>query len=104
MDVIIDEQVHQTIMEFYEASKFLHATLDDITVSNKLRRIYDKVEKLGQYATAYNIARLNLDWKQKGYREYIIEDFHFAYRIYQDENGESFVYIHDVCHSYLYKE
>lgn len=46
MDVVIDQQVHFKIMNFYEASKRLHITLD----------------------------------------------------------GEPFVYVHDACHSYLYKE
>lgn len=103
MDVIIDQQVHSVIMDFYEASKRLHITLDNETIIKKMKRIYDGIDNLGKYATSYNMARRNLEWVQKGYKECIIENFHFAYQIYQDENGEPFVYVHDACHSYLYK-
>ncbi len=104
MDVMISDQVHEVIMDFYEASKHLHITLDEETVAKKMLRIYDKVNDLGKYATCCNTARLKLKGKQNGYKECIIENFHFAFQIYQDENDESFVYVHDACHSYLYKE
>ena len=67
-------------------------------------RIYDKVNDLGKYATSCNTARLKLKWKQNGYKECVIENFHFAFQIYQDENDEFYVYVHDACHSYLYTE
>lgn len=104
MDVIIDQQVHSVIMDFYEASKRLHITLDEETVVKKMRRIYDGINNLGKYATTYNTARLRSEWIQQGYKECIIENFHFAFQIYQDENGAPFVYVHDACHSYLYTE
>lgn len=104
MDVIIDQAVHDAIIDFYEASKRLHITLDEETISKKMKRIYDEIENLGLYATAYNTVRLRKDWIQKGYKECVIEDFHFAYQVYQDENGNAFVYVHDACHSFLYRE
>ncbi|WP_293670357.1 hypothetical protein [uncultured Parabacteroides sp.] len=41
MEVIIDQAVHDAIMDFYEASKRLHITLDKETISKKMKRIYD---------------------------------------------------------------
>ena len=84
---MISDQVHEVIMDFYEASKHLHITLDEETVAKKMLRIYDKVNDLGKYATCCNTARLKLKWKQNGYKECIIENFHFAFQIYQDENA-----------------
>ena len=40
MDVMISNQVHEVIMDFYEASKHLHITLDEETVARKMVRIY----------------------------------------------------------------
>ncbi len=94
---MISDQVHEVIMDFYEASKHLHITLDEETVAKKMLRIYDKVNDLGKYATCCNTARLKLKWKQNGYKECIIENFHFAFQIYQDENDESFVYVIAIC-------
>jgi hypothetical protein len=34
----------------------------------------------------------------------IIEDFHFAFEIYRTEYNEPAVYVHDACHSLLYRE
>ena len=55
MDVMISDQVHEVIMDFYEASKHLHITLDEETVAKKMLRIYDKVNDLGN--TSVNFYR-----------------------------------------------
>lgn len=59
------------------------------------------MKALGDYPTIYPIARLNSQWRVKGYREYICEDFHFAYEIV-DVEGEFVVYVVDAVHGLLY--
>lgn len=102
--VYIDHQVHEKLEQFYEISMRLHITLDEATVICKLQRIYDALEKLGRYACSCPQARLLPEWIAAGYQEYIMEDFHFAFQIYRDENNEMYVFVHDVCHSLLYHE
>ena len=72
-----------------------------ITVTRKIQRLYEALEAL-DYAYIYPLARLKSDWIKKGYREYICEDFHFAYQIYILDDGERIVRIHDAVHSLLY--
>ena len=55
-------------------------------------------------ARIYPKARYNQEWINAEYREFICEDFHFAYQIYTLENGSEIVRIHDASHSLLYKE
>lgn len=105
MKVIIDQTVHLKLNEFYEIALQIHPALDKKTIAKKMDRLFSELDKLGRYATIYNKARLNSLWIQNGYRECVIEDVHFAFQIYKDdESGQPYVYIHDVCHSYLYKE
>lgn len=92
------------INRFYEISRQLHISLDEVTVQRKMQRIYDGLDKLGKYALTYRKARLLPEWIESGYRECIIEDFHFAFQIYRDDNDLLYVYVHDVCHSLLYHE
>ncbi len=104
MKVFIDKTVHASIEEFYDATLFLHCVLDEQTVINKINRLYDSMEALGNYARIYPLARLKQEWIEKGYREFICEDFHFAYQIYTLPDGEEIVRIHDACHSLIYYE
>ena len=103
MDVYIDKSVHSKITDYYEAAMKNHITLDETTINRKICRIYEALEALGNYAYIYSLARLNQDWIDKEYREYIFEDIHFAYQIYERYDGTKIVRIHDVCHSLLYK-
>lgn len=103
MDVFIDKLVHQQIIDFYEASMQIHITLDEVTVTRKMLRLYDSLESLGSYASIYPLARLKPDWQEKGYKEFVFEDFHFAFQIYQRIDGTQIVRVHDACHSFLYK-
>ena len=102
MKVYIDKAVHEEIMSFYRAALAHHITLDEITVLKKIDRLYDALESLGDYAEIYPYARLKPDWISKGYHEFICEDFHFAYQIYQLGGGEMIVRVHDAVHSLLY--
>lgn len=101
--VYFDRKVHEKIKQFYEVSMQLHLSLDEKTVQKKMNRIYDGVLKLGKNALTYREARLMSEWVEAGYRECIIEDFHFAFQVYKDENNTIYVYVHDACHSLLYR-
>ena len=85
MLVYIDKQVHECIESFYEYAKQKYITLDEITILNKIQRLYGGLDNLGNYASYYANARLKTDWISKGYKECIIEDFHFAYNIYKND-------------------
>ena len=102
MKVYIDQQVHWRIEDFYENALLNHIALDEVTVMKKVNRLYDSLESLGTYARIYPIARFKKEWIDKEYREYICEDFHFAYQIYTLEDGTEIVRIHDAVHSLLY--
>lgn len=105
MRVVIDNVVHASIVEFYEYAKRKYCTLDGRVVIRKMQRIYEGLEELGKYAFVCPNVRLRKEWLAQGYRECIIEDFHFAFEICLDEGtGEYYVYVHDVCHSSLYRE
>ena len=103
MKVYIDRHVHWRIEDFYENALLNHTTLDEITVMKKVHRLYDALENLGNYAHIYPLARLKKEWTTKEYKEFICEDFHFAYQIYTLEDGTEIVRIHDALHSLLYK-
>lgn len=104
MRVVIDKGVHASIDEFYDTALFLRRALDEETILNKMGRLYDAMEALGKYARIYPLARLKKEWIEKEYREFICEDFHFAYQIYTLPNGEEIVRIHEACHSFIYHE
>ena len=88
MKVVVDQTVHIKMNEFYEIALQLHPTLDGKTIAKKMNRIFSELDRLGHYATIYNKACLRSSWIQNGY----------------GETGEPYVYVHDACHSYLYKE
>lgn len=103
MIVRIDNSVHVQIAEFYAISLALHPTLDEAVVENKKSRLYAALRSLESYASIYPMARYKQAWIDAGYREFIAEDFHFAYKIYTiKETGEQVAYILDACHSLLY--
>ncbi|GEM_PF-828206 len=101
MQVIIENRVHWVIADFYEKSLLCHVTLDEETVRKKKKRLYDSLETLGNFPYIYPQSRYRIDWITKGYREYICEDFHFAYTIEVLFDGSEVVAIHDACHSFL---
>ena len=104
MEVFIDKKVHEKLISFYQAALSHHVALDEATVINKINRLYDALDSLVDTAEIYSIARLKQDWISKGYREFICEDFHFAYQIYELDDGERIVRIHDVVHSMSYHQ
>ena len=102
MKVIIEEQVHQSILEFYAISMHLHPSLDEETVMAKVERLTGAMCDLGKNPGIYAEARLKKSWIEARYRETIVEDFHIAYRIEVDEDGEEYVTVYDAVHSKLY--
>lgn len=102
MKVFIEQQVHWRIENFYMNALLRYVALDEVTVLKKIHRLYESLESLGIYARIYPMARLNEEWIKKEYREYICEDFHFAYQIYTLDDGTEIVRIHDAVHSLLY--
>ena len=103
MIVRIDNNVHAQIDDFYFASIMMHHTLSEEIVQAKKERLYNALRSLKDYAHIYPKARYKRAWRDAGYREFIAEDFHFAYEIFIiEETGEEVAYIVDACHSYLY--
>lgn len=102
MKVYIEKTVHNQIEQFYEEALLKHEALDKRTVIKKIQRLYDSLEALGDYAYIYPLARLKADWIEMGYREYVCEDFHFAYQIYTLDDGERIIRVHAAVHSLLY--
>ncbi len=102
MKVIIDKKVQTSIQDFYDAAMERHITLSYTSVIDKMNRLYDSLEDLGKIPSLYAKSRLKEDWVKAGWREYICEDFHFAYEICTDDDGEDYVWVHDAVHSLLY--
>lgn len=104
MRIVVEERVHQAIDSFYEASILRHwHTLSFETVDRKKDRLYDGLESLADYATIFPKARMKREWIEKGWHEYICEDFHFAYEITIDVRGNKLIVVHDAVHSMNYR-
>lgn len=105
MIIRIDNSVHAEIENFYTVSMQLHPTLDEAVVQAKKERLYAAIRSLKDYAYIHPMARYKRSWIDAGYREFIAEDFHFAYRIFIiEETGEPVAYVIDACHSLLYHD
>lgn len=104
MKVIIEEQVRLSILEFYAVSMQLHPTLDEPTVMAKVERLIGAMRELDKFYFIYPVARLKQSWIEAGYKEMIVEDFHIAFRIETDEEGDRYIVVHDAAHSLLYHE
>lgn len=103
MKIVVEERVHQAIDSFYDAAILKHwHTLSYEAVKCKKNRLYDGLESLANYATIFPKARPKSEWIEKGWQEFICEDFHFAYEITIDVRGETVIVIHDAVHSFLY--
>lgn len=104
MRLIISSRVIGIIDSFYLASMTLHESLDENTVMKKKQRLLDSLAFLTIFPKAYGYARFKREWVRFGYREFISEDFHFAYVIRTLESGEKVVMVMDAVHSLLYHE
>ena len=101
MRVFVDKKVKAVLDSFYTAALKLHVSLDEEVVVQKKDRLLDSLESLGAFPSKYPLSRVHREWIQKGYREFIVEDFHFAYEVCEDEEGLPFVWVHDAVHSLL---
>jgi hypothetical protein len=104
MRVIVEQHVRLSIIEFYAISMQLHPTLDEATVQAKIDRLMAAMHDLERFYSIHPDARLKHSWIAAGYKEVIVEDFHIAYKVETDEDGEQYVAIHDAVHSLLYRE
>ena len=104
MKVYIDRKVKCYIEDFYQNSLMIHPTLDEATVLKKVNRLYEALNDLKILGKIYPLARLKRDWQEKGYREFICEDFHFAYLIGVLDDGTDAIWVKEVCHSLMYHE
>ncbi len=102
MRVLVENKVRECIDTFYIAAMVNHPSLSEETVMNKKQRLISSLQSLGEMPTLYAKSRLKEEWIRNGWREFLCEDFHFAYEICEDEEEGEFVWIHDAVHSLLY--
>ena len=104
MRVIVRDTVYEAVEAFYEAAMNSHPALDLQTVLNKEERLYGALQTLGKTYYLYNESRYVIDWKRKGYLDFIYEDFHFGFRVVALPSGEMVVSVEDARHSLLFHD
>lgn len=104
MRVIVKDTVYQAVEAFYAAAMVKHPTLDIQTVLNKEERLYRALQTLGQTYYLWKESCYVLDWKRKGYLDFIHEDFHFAFHLVVLQSGEVVVSVEDARHSLLFHD
>lgn len=103
MKIFIEPRVHQAIDNFYDVAILRHwHTLSYETVENKKQRLYDGIRSLNSYHSIFGLARLNKKWIKEGWQEFICEDFHIAYEVMYDKDGQLMIIVKDAVHSLLY--
>lgn len=102
MKVIISNKARKAIDDFYKEALMRHEALDEITIKKKVRRLYAGIRELKAFYSIYPKARFIEEWKQKGYHDFKIEDFHIAYELRKLQDGQPVIYITDACHSLLF--
>jgi hypothetical protein len=101
MKVYIDHNVYHVLEDFYEASMKKHITLDYATVIAKIDRLEQAMYNFASQAEMVNHLPYRKDWRDAGYRELYVEQFHFAYKMYSLPTGETVLYYHDAVHDTL---
>ncbi len=104
MRVIIKDSVYQAVEDFYIAAMENHPTLDIQTVLKKEERLFNALQTLGDTYYLHGESRYVLDWKRKGYSDFIYEDFHFAFHIAVLPSGEVVISVEDARHSLLFHD
>jgi len=105
MNVYISAQVDRFIKEFYVEAMNQHITLDEPVVVAKVKRMYASLRlRLSVFPFAYTFAKYKTTWKMAKYRVIPIEHFQFAYKVYEDESGERFVVVQEVCYDKDYHD
>ncbi len=98
MRVIVRDTVYQAVENFYDEAMKNHPTLDIQTVLNKEERLYKALKKLGKTYYLYQESRYVIDWKRKGYLDFMYESFHFGFHVVALPSGELVVSVEDVRH------
>lgn len=101
MRLIVSEKARHEVLEFYAQALTRHPSLDEAVVVKKIERLFESLNFLSVFPEAYGYARVRTDWVEAGYREFLCEDFHFAYEICTDADGETCVLVADAVHSLL---
>ena len=101
MKVIVSPIVRIKINEFYKAAMRNHPSLSEETVLKKANRMFKGLQVLSM-TQGFPEARLNQEWRANGWRELVIEDFHFAFELVNNVDGERIVVVRDAIHSLLY--
>jgi len=104
MRVVVRDTVYEALDDFYAAAMKQHPTLDLQTVLKKEDRLYKALESLGNTYYLYQEPRHILAWIRKGYKDFIHEDFHFAFHVVALPSGELVVAVEDVRHSLLFHD
>ena len=99
--VIVSPIVRIKINEFYKAAMRNHPSLSEETVLKKANRMFKGLQVLIM-TQGFPEARLNQEWRANGWRELVIEDFHFAFEVVDNVDGERIVVVRDAIHSLLY--
>ena len=101
MKVIVSPIVRIKINEFYKAAMRNHPSLSEETVLKKANRMFKGLQILS-LTQGFPEARLHQEWISKGWRELVIEDFHFAFELVDNVDGERILDVRDAVHSLLY--
>ncbi len=78
-----------------------HPSLSEETVLKKADRMFKGLQILS-LTQGFSEARLHQEWRDNDWRELVIEDFHFAFEVVDNVNGERIVVVRDAIHSLLY--
>lgn len=101
MKVVVDSCVFETLDKFYDISRRIHPTLDLSTCIAKINRLETALKRFAVYAEYLHKTPYRKDWQQAGYYEFVVERFHFAYRVYVLPDGEKVLRYHDVVYDLL---
>lgn len=102
MRVIVSPIVRAKIKSFYQAAMTNHPLLSEDTAMKKMNRMLNSLEILA-ITQGFKKAQYNRQWIANGWRELIVEDFHFAFEVVRTSAGERVVIVKDAVHSLLYK-
>lgn len=102
MRVVVSPIVRAKIKNFYQAAMTNHPLLSEETVMKKMNRMFVCLEILS-ITQGFKKAQYNRQWIANGWRELIVEDFHFAFEVVKTSGGEPMVIVRDVVHSLLYR-
>ena len=102
MKVIVDDIVVKAIDSFYLAAMNRHISLSEETVMAKKKRLISALGSLSDYYCIYSKARWKRKWIKNNWQDFTCEDFHFAFEVALDKNGQEFIFIQDATHSLLY--